>query len=182
VAGVGVAVPAGASGFRAVVGGDFARDTYDRGVQVLALVESLRDGVGGLTDLYRTLPSNRMNEIMKVLTIIGTIFIPLTFVAGIYGISFEYMPELAGRYGYPAMVEGNGSNRRRPALPFSSKRVGLTADGLSFQEDFLIRVHFFRERSRFLVPADDARSRQGPNARMELIRRAGARPARHGWR
>jgi len=82
----------------------FVRDTYDHAVQVLDLVESLRDVVGGLTDLYMTSLSNRMNEIMKVLTIIGTIFIPLTFVAGIYGMNFEYMPELTVRYGYPAVM------------------------------------------------------------------------------
>lgn len=79
----------------------FLRDAYDHAVQVVDLVESLRDLVSGLTDLYMTVLSNRMNEIMKVLTIIGTIFIPLTFVAGVYGMNFEYMPELGYRYGYP---------------------------------------------------------------------------------
>ena len=81
----------------------FVRDTYDHAVQVLDLVESLRDVVGGLTDLYMTSLSNRMNEIMKVLTIIGTIFIPLTFIAGIYGMNFEYMPELGWDWAYPAV-------------------------------------------------------------------------------
>jgi len=81
----------------------FVRDAYDHAVQVLDLVESLRDVVGGLTDLYMTSLSNRMNEIMKVLTIIGTIFIPLTFVAGIYGMNFEYMPELRVWWMYPAV-------------------------------------------------------------------------------
>jgi magnesium transporter len=56
--------------------------------------------VSGLTDLYMTAISNQMNEIMKVLTIIGTIFIPLTFVAGIYGMNFDHMPELSWQYGY----------------------------------------------------------------------------------
>jgi magnesium transporter len=84
----------------------FVRDTYDHAVQVLDLVESLRDVVGGLTDLYMTSLSNRMNEIMKVLTIIGTIFIPLTFIAGIYGMNFEYMPELTFWYGYPTAMAG----------------------------------------------------------------------------
>jgi magnesium transporter len=82
----------------------FVRDTYDHAVQVLDLVESLRDVVGGLTDLYMTSLSNRMNEIMKVLTIIGTIFIPLTFIAGIYGMNFEYMPELRVWYAYPVAM------------------------------------------------------------------------------
>jgi magnesium transporter len=84
----------------------FIRDTYDHAVQVLDLVESLRDVVGGLTDLYMTSISNRMNEIMKVLTIIGTIFIPLTFVAGVYGMNFEYMPELTIWYAYPVVMAG----------------------------------------------------------------------------
>jgi len=79
----------------------FIRDVYDHAVQVLDLVESMRDVVNGLTDLYMTVLSTRMNEIMKVLTIIGTIFIPLTFVAGIYGMNFSYMPELESPYGYP---------------------------------------------------------------------------------
>jgi magnesium transporter len=78
----------------------FIRDAYDHAVQVVDIVESLRDLVSGLTDLYMTAISNQMNEIMKVLTIIGTIFIPLTFVAGIYGMNFEYMPELSWQYGY----------------------------------------------------------------------------------
>jgi magnesium transporter len=78
----------------------FLRDAYDHAVQVVDIVESLRDLVSGLTDLYMTSISNRMNEIMKVLTIIGTIFIPLSFVAGVYGMNFEYMPELTWRYGY----------------------------------------------------------------------------------
>jgi magnesium transporter len=79
----------------------FVRDAYDHAVQVLDLVESLRDVVGGLTDLYMTSLSNRMNEIMKVLTIMGSIFIPLTFVAGIYGMNFDYMPELQVWWAYP---------------------------------------------------------------------------------
>ena len=80
----------------------YVRDTYDHVVQVLDLVEALRDTASGLHDLHMTSISNRMNEIMKVLTIIGTIFIPLTFIAGIYGMNFEYMPELGWTWGYPA--------------------------------------------------------------------------------
>jgi magnesium transporter len=56
--------------------------------------------LSGMTDLYLSSVSNRMNSVMKVLTIIATIFIPLTFIAGIYGMNFEYMPELEWRYGY----------------------------------------------------------------------------------
>ena len=81
----------------------YVRDTYDHVVQVLDLVEALRDTASGLHDLHMTSISNRMNEIMKVLTIIGTIFIPLTFIAGIYGMNFEYMPELGWSWAYPAV-------------------------------------------------------------------------------
>lgn len=82
----------------------FLRDAYDHAVQAVDLVESLRDVVSSLTDLYMTAISNRMNEIMKVLTIIGTIFIPLTFIAGIYGMNFTHMPELDAPYGYPIVL------------------------------------------------------------------------------
>ncbi len=79
----------------------YFRDVYDHAVQVLDVVESLRDVLGGLMDLYMSSLSNRMNEIMKFLTIIGTIFIPLTFIAGIYGMNFDFMPELHYRLAYP---------------------------------------------------------------------------------
>jgi len=71
---------------------------------VTDLIESQKDTASGLMDLYMSALSNRMNEVMKVLTIIGTIFIPLTFVAGIYGMNFEYMPELQVWWAYPAAL------------------------------------------------------------------------------
>lgn len=80
--------------------GPFIHDTYDHAQQVADHIEALRDTTSGLMDLYMSALSHRMNEIMKVLTIIGTIFIPLTFVAGIYGMNFEYMPELGWDSGY----------------------------------------------------------------------------------
>ncbi|CAM3302011.1 magnesium/cobalt transporter CorA [Rhodothermus bifroesti] len=82
----------------------FLRDTYDHVVQVIDIIESLRELLAGLTDVYLSRLSHRMNEIMKVLTMVGTIFIPLTFLAGIYGMNFRYMPELEWRYGYPAVL------------------------------------------------------------------------------
>ena len=82
----------------------FLRDVYDHTIQVVDTVESYRDMLSGLLDLYLSTLSNRMNEIMKVLTIIATIFIPLTFLAGIYGMNFAYMPELQWRWGYPAVL------------------------------------------------------------------------------
>jgi len=78
----------------------FLRDVYDHTIQVIDTIESFRDVLSGLSDLYLSTISNRMNEVMKVLTIMATIFIPLTFVAGIYGMNFEFMPELKWRWGY----------------------------------------------------------------------------------
>jgi magnesium transporter len=79
----------------------FLRDVYDHAIQVIDTVEGFRDTVSGLLDVYLSVVSNRMNEVMKVLTIIATIFIPLTFIAGIYGMNFEYMPELKMAWAYP---------------------------------------------------------------------------------
>jgi magnesium transporter len=84
----------------------FLRDCYDHTVQIIDMVETYRELVSGLMDLYLTSVSNRMNEIMKVLTIIATIFIPLGFIAGLYGMNFDRdasafnMPELGWPYGY----------------------------------------------------------------------------------
>lgn len=79
----------------------YLRDLYDHSVQALDIVESLREALIGLVDLYMSSVSQRMNEIMQILTIMASIFIPLTFIAGIYGMNFELMPELKWRYGYP---------------------------------------------------------------------------------
>jgi len=78
----------------------YIRDVYDHAVQAIDIVETYREVATGLTETYMTSMSNRMNEIMKVLTIMGTIFIPLTFFAGVYGMNFEYLPEFKWRYGY----------------------------------------------------------------------------------
>ena len=78
----------------------YLRDVYDHTIQVIDTTEALRDMVAGILDIYLSGLSNRMNEVMKVLTIIATIFIPLTFIAGIYGMNFQYMPELKWRYSY----------------------------------------------------------------------------------
>ncbi len=82
----------------------FLRDLYDHTIQVIDIVETQRDLLGGMHDTYLTTVSNRMNDIMKVLTIIATIFIPLTFVAGVYGMNFHHMPELAYPWAYPAVL------------------------------------------------------------------------------
>jgi magnesium transporter len=80
--------------------GVYLRDLYDHTVQIMDAVETHRDVIAGMLDMYLSSVSNRMNEIMKVLTVIATIFIPLTFIAGVYGMNFEHMPELRWRYGY----------------------------------------------------------------------------------
>ena len=79
----------------------YLRDVYDHTIQVIDTIETLRDMVSGMLDIYLSSVSNRLNAIMKVLTIISTIFIPLTFIVGVYGMNFRYMPELEWRYGYP---------------------------------------------------------------------------------
>jgi len=88
----------------------FLRDCYDHAIQLMDMVETYREMAASLFDEYLSAVSNRMNEIMKVLTIMATIFIPLTFIAGLYGMNFDpqasplNMPELGWRYGYPAVL------------------------------------------------------------------------------
>lgn len=82
----------------------FLRDVYDHAVDALETLETLRDTLSGMLDIHLSTVSNRMNEVMKVLTMIATVFVPLTFVVGIYGMNFENMPELGWRWGYPAIL------------------------------------------------------------------------------
>ncbi|MFO7610991.1 MAG: magnesium/cobalt transporter CorA [Clostridia bacterium] len=78
----------------------YFRDVYDHTVRIIDSLETFRDVLSSMTELYMTGASNRMNQVMKVLTIISTIFIPMTFIAGIYGMNFKYMPELGWKSGY----------------------------------------------------------------------------------
>jgi len=80
----------------------YLRDLYDHVIQITDLIETYREIISDLTETYISSVSNRMNEIMKVLTLIGTIFIPLTFLAGVYGMNFKYFPELNQIWAYPA--------------------------------------------------------------------------------
>lgn len=82
----------------------YLHDVYDHTVQIIDTVETFRDILSGLLDIYLSTISNRTNEVMKVLTIIATIFMPLTFIAGLYGMNFRYMPELNWHWGYPAVL------------------------------------------------------------------------------
>lgn len=81
----------------------FLRDTYDHCVQTAEVIEMYRDMATGLMNTYLSSIANRTNEVMKVLTIMASIFIPLTFMAGIYGMNFDHMPELHVRWAYPAI-------------------------------------------------------------------------------
>ena len=82
----------------------FLRDIYDHAIHIIDSIETYRDMLSGMLDIYLSSVSNRMNQVMKVLTIIATIFMPLTFVAGVYGMNFKYMPELGWRWGYPLVL------------------------------------------------------------------------------
>jgi magnesium transporter len=82
----------------------YLRDVYDHSIQVIDTTENFREMVSGMLDIYLSSLSNKMNNVMKVLTIIATIFIPLTFVAGVYGMNFDNMPELKWKYGYFAVL------------------------------------------------------------------------------
>ena len=78
----------------------YFRDIYDNIIQMIDIIETYRDICSGMLDTYLSSVSNKTNEIMKVLTIFSTIFIPLTFLAGVYGMNFKFLPELSWKYGY----------------------------------------------------------------------------------
>ena len=82
----------------------YFRDVYDRIFEAMDLIENTREMVGSLIDIYLSSLSNRTNEVMKVLTVVATIFIPLTFIVGLYGMNFRYMPELNSEWGYPGVL------------------------------------------------------------------------------
>lgn len=82
----------------------YLRDVYDHAIHAIDTLETFRDMISGMLDIYLSSASNRLNEVMKVLTIIATIFIPLTFIVGVYGMNFRHMPELGWRWGYPAVL------------------------------------------------------------------------------
>ena len=82
----------------------YLRDLYDHTIQIIETVNTLREMISGILDIYLSSISNRMNEVMKTLTIFAAIFIPLTFLAGIFGMNFEYMPELKLRWAYPTLL------------------------------------------------------------------------------
>ena len=82
----------------------FLKDLYDHTIQIIDTIETFRDMLSVMLDIYLSSVNNRMNDVMKVLTIISTIFIPLSFIAGIYGMNFRHMPELTWPFGYPIIL------------------------------------------------------------------------------
>ena len=82
----------------------YLRDVYDHVIHVIDSVDIYREMISGMLDMYLSSVSNRLNQVMKVLTVIATIFMPLTFIVGLYGMNFKHMPELDWRYGYPAVL------------------------------------------------------------------------------
>lgn len=82
----------------------YLRDTLDHCLQLLESANHLRETIAGLTDVHTAQSGQRMNEVMKVLTVISTVFIPLSFLAGLYGMNFVHMPELGSRWGYPVLL------------------------------------------------------------------------------
>lgn len=82
----------------------YFRDIYDHVVEILDMIESSRDISSSMIDVYLSSVSNKLNDVMRVLTVITTIFMPLSFIAGVYGMNFQHMPELHWRYGYPAVL------------------------------------------------------------------------------
>ena len=77
---------------------------YDHTIQIIDTIDTFRDMLSGMTEIYLSTISTNMNKVMKVLTIIATVFIPLTFIAGIYGMNFKFMPELEWQCGYPVIL------------------------------------------------------------------------------
>ena len=82
----------------------YFRDVYDHSIRIIESLDSYRELISGLLDIYLSTISNKMNAVMKVLTIFAAIFIPLTFIAGIYGMNFEFMPELKWKFSYPILL------------------------------------------------------------------------------
>lgn len=82
----------------------YLRDIHDRTVQLIDMVETTRELAAGLVEIHMSISAHRTNQIMKTLTIMASIFIPLTFIAGVYGMNFEWMPELTWQWGYPVVV------------------------------------------------------------------------------
>jgi magnesium transporter len=100
----------------------FLQNVYGHTIEIIETIESYRDLISGMLDIHLSSLSMRLNEVMKVLTIIATIFIPLTFITGVYGMNFRHMPELTWRYGYPAIMLGMAAIAAWMVLSFRGKK------------------------------------------------------------
>ena len=100
----------------------FFRDVYDHVVQIIDTIETLREMVSASLDIYLSSVSYRLNAVMRVLTVITTIFMPLSFIASIYGMNFEYMPELKSEWGYPAVLGAMGLIAAGMLMAFRARR------------------------------------------------------------
>jgi magnesium transporter len=100
----------------------FFRDVYDHVVQIVDTIETLREMVSASLDIYLSSVSYRLNAVMRVLTVITTIFMPLSFIASIYGMNFEYMPELKSEWGYPAVLGSMGVIAAGMLIAFRQRR------------------------------------------------------------
>jgi magnesium transporter len=100
----------------------FFRDVYDHVVQIVDTIETLREMVSASLDIYLSSVSYRLNAVMRVLTVITTIFMPLSFIASIYGMNFEYMPELKSEWGYPAVLGAMGLIAAGMLIAFRQRR------------------------------------------------------------
>jgi hypothetical protein len=129
----------------------YMRDVYDHTVQIIDIVETYREVAMGLTETYMTAMSNRLNEVIKVLTIIGTIFIPLTFLAGVYGMNFTHFPELHWPWAYP-----RSGRSAWPPPPRCSR--GSLRDGWSGGcGEWRIEVSAPRGQARAYAPSNSTR-------------------------
>ena len=132
----------------------YLRDCYDHAVQLIDLLESYRDIAGDVRDFYLSSISNRMNEVMKTLTVISTIFLPLSFIAGVYGMNFDTevspwnMPELNWRYGYPFALVLMARRRRRDVVYFQVAAAGWAAIRASATDASTEHAQTRRHRAR----------------------------------
>ena len=107
----------------------YLRDVYDHMIQIIEFCETYRELAHGLTETYMSSLSIRMNEVMKVLTMIATIFIPITFLAGVYGMNFQYFPELHWRWGYVSFWVHLRQRGHRDAGVVQAETLAVMAPG-----------------------------------------------------
>ncbi len=145
----------------------YLRDTYDHAVQQLDVLESYRESASGLLDVYLSSESNRTNEVMRTLTVTASIFIPLTFIAGVYGMNFEGMPELHSRIGYPLVIAA--MLLTAGGLLWKFRKLGWI--GSAKPEDDARRGVSARAASRRSSPSRDCRTSSSPGSSSASSRR-----------